>query len=199
MVTIFPTRLAAPIVAVLASSIGLLLSATGVQAHGADWEVRIVGQRVGGYDVTVRTEPKQPRVGRLHVEVQLIDPQDLTYVGDATVTATARFQGREPVQAGPVPSRYIAPWHEMDLSLSKSGPWEIHLSIDGPRGQGETSFRLDILPKESGLLPNPLSPWTVLAAAVVVMGIAAVYVWRRSSLFGRKRSGEGDLVSQGER
>lgn len=187
------------LVAALLSYAPFLASARTVHAHGADWEVQIVGQRVGGYDVTVRTEPKRPQVGRLHIEVQLMNSRDLTYVGDATVTAIARFRGGEPIQAGPVPSRYREQWHEMDLSLAKSGPWDVHLAIDGPRGQGETSFRVDILPKESGLLPNPLSPWTVSAAVVVVGGIAALYVWRRSRLFGRKRSGEEDIVSQRER
>lgn len=91
--------------AVLLSFAGLLPFATGVRAHGADWEVRMVGQRVAGYDVTVRTAPKQPRTGRLHVEV-----------------------------------------HEAELNLKKSGPWDVHLAIGGSHAQGNTSFRVDILP-----------------------------------------------------
>lgn len=60
---------------VLLSFAGLLSFDSGVRAHGADWEVRMIGQRVGGYDVTVRTAPKRPRAGRVHVGVQLIAPE----------------------------------------------------------------------------------------------------------------------------
>lgn len=67
----------------------------------------MVGQRVGGYDVTVRTAPGQPRTGRLHVEVQLIDPETLAYVERATVSVVARFRDGKIAQAGPVSSRYL--------------------------------------------------------------------------------------------
>lgn len=53
--------------AVILSFAGLLPFAADVRAHGADWELRMVGKRVGAYDVTVRTSPKQPRTGRLHI------------------------------------------------------------------------------------------------------------------------------------
>lgn len=106
----------------------------------------MVGQRVGGYDVTVRTAPKQPRTGRLHVEVQLIAAESLSYVENATVTATARLRGGETVRAGPVVSRYRKPWHEMELDLKKSGTWDVDLDIDGPRGKGRTTFRAELLP-----------------------------------------------------
>lgn len=109
----------------------------------------MVGQRVGGYDLTVRTAPKQPRTGRLHVEVQLIDPETLAYVDRATVSAVARYRDGEIAQAGPVSSRYRRPWHEMEISLNKSGPWDLHLAIDGRHGRGNTSFRVDILPEDT--------------------------------------------------
>ncbi len=134
--------------AVLVSLAGLLPFAATVRAHGADWEVRMVGQRVGGYDVTVRTSPKQPRAGTLHVEVQLIDHKTLTYVERATVSAAARIVGGTMDQAGPVPSRYARPWHEMDMMLDKSGSWDVHLAIDGPGARGNVSFRVDILPED---------------------------------------------------
>ena len=134
--------------AVLVSFAALLPYPASVPAHGADWEVRMVGQRVGGYDVTVRTSPKQPRTGALHVEVQLIDPKTLTYVERATVSAAARFGGGATDQAGPVPSRYARPWHEMDMMLDRSGSWDVHLAIDGPGARGNVSFRLDILPED---------------------------------------------------
>ena len=135
--------------AVLVSFAGLLPFAATVRAHGADWEVRMVGQRVGGYDVTVRTSPKQSRTGRLHVEVQLMNPATLSYVDRATVTATARLRGATTGQAGPAASRYRRPWHEMDMMLNKSGSWDVQLAIDGPRARGNVSFRVDILPEDT--------------------------------------------------
>ncbi len=134
--------------AILVSLSGLLLVAPSVSAHGADWELRMVGQRVAGYDVTVRTSSKRPRIGLLHVEVQLIDRETLTYVDRATVSASARFGGGESGQAGPVLSRYARPWHETDLMLNRSGSWDVHLAIDGPRARGNVSFRVDILPED---------------------------------------------------
>jgi|GEM_PF-2538327 len=108
----------------------------------------MVGQRVGDYAVTVRTAPKQPRVGALHVEVQLIDLKTLAYVELATVSAAARLGGGTMDQAGPVPSRYLRPWHEMNLMLNKSGSWNVQLAIDGPRARGDVSFRVNILTED---------------------------------------------------
>lgn len=114
----------------------------------------MVGQRLAGYEVTVRTAPKPARTGRLHVEVQLIDPQTLAYIDQATVIAAARFRGRETGGVGPVRSRYRRPWHETDLELKKSGSWDIDLVIEAPRGQASTSFSIEVLPV-SGLIENP--------------------------------------------
>ena len=132
------------ILAVLLSFAGLVPFAAGVRAHGADWELRMAGKRVGAYDLTVRTSPKQPRTGQLHIEAQLIDPQTLAYVDHAKVSALARHGEGAVNQAGPVASRYRKPWHEMDLILNKSGAWEVQLLIDDPRAQGKASFRVDI-------------------------------------------------------
>ena len=134
--------------AVLLSFAGLLPFAATVRAHGADWELRMLGQKSVGYEVTVRTSPKQPRTGRLHVEVQLMDPATLTYVERASVTATARLRGATTGQAGPVLSHFARPWHEMDMMLDKSGSWDVQLVIDGPRARGNVSFRVDILPED---------------------------------------------------
>lgn len=130
--------------AVLLSFAGLLPFAAGVRAHGADWELRMVGKRVGAYDVTVRTSPKQPRTGHLHIEAQLVDVQTLAYVDHAKLSALARFGEGAVNQAGPVASRYRKPWHEMDLVLNRSGAWDVQVVIDDPRAQGKVSFRVDV-------------------------------------------------------
>lgn len=130
--------------AVLLSFAGLLPFAAGVRAHGADWELRMAGKRVGAYDLTVRTSPKQPHTGHLHIEAQLIDPQTLAYVDHAKVSALARLGEGAVNQAGPVASRYRKPWHEMDLILNKGGAWDVQLVIDDPRAQGKASFRVDV-------------------------------------------------------
>lgn len=124
--------------------VGLLPFAGDVRAHGADWELRMVGKRVGTYDLTVRTSPKQPRAGDLHIEVQLIDPRTLSYVDQAKVSALARFREGAADQAGPVASRYRKPWHEMDLLLNRSGTWNVQIVIDDPRAQATASFRVDV-------------------------------------------------------
>ena len=151
------TRLAnrfIPLVAVLVlfASIQIQPFAGSAWAHGADWEVRVLGQRAGAYEVTVRTAPKPARTGRLHIEVQLIDPQTLAYVDQASVTAAARFGGGEAVASGPVRSRYRRPWHEMDLELKRSGAWDIHLAIEAAGAQAKTAFSIDVLPASASVV-----------------------------------------------
>jgi len=139
-------QLANPVAGALVSFASLLLHAGDVQAHGTASEVRILGQNLDGYDVTVRTAPKQPRTGRLHIEVQLIAPDSLTYIEAATVTASAHLRAGTTHQAGPVRSHYRPPWHEMELTLNKSGTWDVRLAIEGPHGRRMTTFRVEILP-----------------------------------------------------
>lgn len=134
--------------AVLLSFAGLPPFAAGVAAHGADWELRMAGKRVGAYELTVRTSPKQPRTGHLHIEAQLIDPQTLAYIDDAKVSAFARLGEDAGNQAGPVASRYRKPWHEMDLLMNRSGVWDVQLVIDDPRARGHASFRVEVLPED---------------------------------------------------
>ncbi len=109
----------------------------------------MTGKRVGAYDVTVRTSPKQPRTGHLHIEAQLIDPRTLAYVDDAKVSAAARLGEAAASQAGPVASRYRKPWHEMNLLLDRSGAWDVALTIEGPRARGSASFRVDVLREDA--------------------------------------------------
>lgn len=142
---ILPARLPGPTAGALVSFTIFFLHAADVQSHGAGSEVRVVGRSVDGYDVTVRTAPKQPGTGRLHIDIQLISPDSLTYIDRASVTATARLRGSKDLRAGPACSHYRAPWHELELNLQKSGTWDIHLSIDGTRGRTETTLRVEIL------------------------------------------------------
>ena len=127
---------------------GLLLFAAGARAHGAGWELRLLGKKMGAYELTVRTSPKQPRAGQLHIEAQLMDPQTLAYIDQAKVSALARLREDAASQAGPVSSRYQKPWHEMDLPLNRSGVWEVQLVIDDPRARGHASFRVEVLPED---------------------------------------------------
>ena len=122
--------------------------AEGARAHGAEWTLRVIGARVGSHEVTVRTAPRQPRVGRLHVEVQLIDPRTLRYIEQTTVRASATRAGGTRNDVGPELARLRAPWHELDLELPKSGSWEVRIRVDGPDARGEVSFRIDLQPED---------------------------------------------------
>lgn len=116
--------------------------------HGSASEVRILGERVGAYDVTVRTTPKPPRIGHLHVQVQLIEPEALTYVKRAKVTAVGTMRGKERLETAAVSSQYRHPWHEIDIDFTKSGSWKVRLMIDGPLGREELWFPLDVVSRE---------------------------------------------------
>ena len=78
----------------------------------------------------------------------MIDPKALAYVERATVSAVARFRDGKIPDVGPVSSRYRRPWQQIEMSLNKSGPWDVELAIDGLRGRGNVSFRADILPED---------------------------------------------------
>lgn len=132
--------------AAMVAFMAVVLTARLAEAHGGNGTVQLIGQTVAGYDVTVMTAPKRPRVGALHVAVQLIDPRELKYIATATVTATARYLGEEDVGARSTRSRYREPWHELDLDLKRSGRWRVQLFIDGPNGQGELFFLISISP-----------------------------------------------------
>jgi hypothetical protein len=133
-------------VAAMVALMAVLLTVRLAQAHGGGGTVQLSGQNVADHDVIVMTAPKRPRVGALHVAVQLIDPSELTYIETATVTATARYLGDETMRVRSTRSRYREPWHELDLDLKLSGPWQVKLYIDGPNGQGESSLRVNISP-----------------------------------------------------
>ncbi len=132
--------------AAMVAFMAVLLTARLAAAHGGGGTVQRVGETVAGHDVTVVTTPKQPRVGTLHVAVQMIDPRELTYTATATVTATARYLGDETMRVRSTGSRYREPWHELDLDLERSGRWRMQLFIDGPNGQGQLSFVISVSP-----------------------------------------------------
>lgn len=146
MIMPFDSRTDGLSAAAMVAFMAVLLTARLAEAHGGNGAVQLVGQTVAGHDVTVMTAPKRPRVGALHVAVQLIDPRELTYIGTVTVTVTARYLGEEAMQVRSTRARYREPWHELDLDLKRSGRWRVQLSIDGPNGQGEISFVISISP-----------------------------------------------------
>lgn len=137
-------RTLGPLVAFVLALAAAPVSIGQAHAHGGDATVQLIGQSVAGYDVSVMTAPKRPRVGAFHVKIQLIEPRQLTYGESATVTATARFLGEGDLAVASRRSRYREPWHELDLNLSRSGRWRVQLSIDGPDGQGDLSFVIRI-------------------------------------------------------
>lgn len=131
--------------AVVVSFAALLPFAASAGAHGTYWELRLL-QPVGPYDVAVMTAPQAPRPGSLHVAIQLVHRETLAYVERVSVSAVARLRG-EGEQAGPAGSRYLYPWHELDIALPKAGSWEIELDInvEGARLRHTTTFCADVL------------------------------------------------------
>lgn len=146
MVTMSRHRGAAGVLGGVATALAMTWASPGpAQAHGGDEEIRLIGQAVGGHDVTVITAPQNPHMGPVHVAVQLTDPKELTYVRRATVVATARFLGEEAAEVS-ARAQYRKPWHELHLRLERSGRWKVKLSVDGPSGEGKTSFIIEVLP-----------------------------------------------------
>jgi putative membrane protein len=133
---------------------------------------RLTRATAGPYLVSVWTKPEPPRVGRLHLSVAVMSPQDVVpMVMDARVrVAASPIHGQENLISANV-SRTWGLLYDADLERPTEGPWRINLQVEGKTGNGSTGFELDVKP--------PLKvDWPVVGAILVLAILTAWWVIR---------------------
>lgn len=128
--------------------VSLLVAGAGLSTAWAHGGALVVARaRAGPYVVSVWALPNPPRVGRWHVTVAVMRPEDGAPVLDARAHATAKFTGREgmPISAGATVGGGGNPlFQDMNLELSREGRWRITVLADGPAGRGSVAFDVQV-------------------------------------------------------
>jgi len=130
---------------------------------------RLEDEPAGPYLLRVVSSPSPPRVGSLYLEVRVTEASSGREITDATVWTAATFvDGEAPpleVEAvhaiAPIPTEYAS-----HLPVSRSGVWNVTITVDGIPGHGETSLLLQILETSS------IS--AVVSVGLPVAGLAAL-------------------------
>lgn len=115
------------------------------------------------------SSPTPPRVENLYIEVRVTEASSGREVTDATVwTRAALVDGEAPpveVEAvhaiAPIPTEYAS-----HLPVSRSGVWNITVSVDGSPGHGEASVLIQVL--------EPSSISAVVSVGLPVAGLAVL-------------------------
>lgn len=134
-------------------------------------QIRLEDEPAGPYLLRVVSSPTPPRVENLYLEVRVIEASSGREVTDASVWTRATYvDGQAPpleVEAvhaiAPIPTEYAS-----HMPVSKSGMWNVTITVDGPPGHGETSLLIQIL--------EPSSISAVVSVGLPVAGLAALGV-----------------------
>ncbi len=119
--------------------------------------LRVANVEMGGYRVSVFTDPTPVRPDTLDLSVLVTRAEDgrlaegvRVHVRVAPVEGPGAAREWEATREWADDPRY----HAAKFSLGEPGPWEFLVAVEGPEGQGETSFQLRA--REWGLLANPV-------------------------------------------
>lgn len=155
---------------IIASILALALAALSF----ADGGVVRERQSVGGYDITVLTDPTPPRVGALDVSLLVLDSATGKLLEDARASVAAR-RASEPESV----ARYLAtrehPGNRMLLAayvpLPSAGEWTFDARVEGPKGTASVEWKMTVEP--------PLPPWREhalwIALPLAPLGLYALY------------------------
>jgi hypothetical protein len=134
----------------------LLLWPRRAAAHAGGAPV-LTGAGAGPYQVYAWMQPEPLAVGQVHLSVALVRAaQDAAQADalDEPVTDAMVLARFEP--PGDATQAIITPveplqglagfYYEADVTLPQAGLWRISLEINGPDGQGETSFERQVAP-----------------------------------------------------
>ena len=139
-----------PIIAVLALIAGLL-PAVAQASHGGG-QVQLSEHPAGPYEITVITSPSPARTGTVKVStmVQPAGSSDVILDARVRVSATpAGEAGAGEAHEATQDQSIVKFFYAADLEMPTEGPWQITVTIDGPEGEGQASFEIDV--QEAGL------------------------------------------------
>ena len=149
----------------LLSMLIFILAATVAYAHGGG-APQLTDAEAGPYRVYAWTQPEPWRVGEAHISIAVTLPRAADATVDEGVTNNALdtpvTDARVQVMLTPVdaPDANVtvqaAPqellgnlYYEADATLTMPGVWRVTVDVSGPRGRGEASFTIDVLPARS--------------------------------------------------
>ncbi len=156
---------------VLLVTLGLMLSrpssALGEGPGTGGRQIRLEDETAGPYLLRVVSSPTPPRVENLYLEVRVTEAASGLDVTDATVWTRASYVDGDapPVEVeavhaiAPIPTEYAS-----HLPVSRSGAWNVTITVDGAPGHGEASLLIKIL--------EPSSISTVVSVGLPVAGLA---------------------------
>lgn len=151
--------------------LGLLLAGSPLFADGGT--LRIGDVPIGGYLVSIFTDPTPARPGALHVSVLVLREGRGEVAESVEVTLGAR-SGNPPVVLEGIPAlRDLSDdprYYHNHFVLPHAGVWEITVAVSGPEGVGDTRFELTA--REPGPLANP-----VVLVLVSLIPLAAATWW----------------------
>lgn len=169
----------------LLTFLGFLAAQPTAWANGGT--PRLTGAIVGPYTVSVWTKPEPSKIGRIHVSVAVLHPQDGAPILDARVRVAADSIDAPEHLISANASRSWGLLYDADLEIPSEGRWRIIVHVVGTQGEGSTSFELEVRP------PPKVNRWVVGAIAVLV-ALAAWWLIRH----GGSRPGQGIVaISRG--
>ena len=162
--------------AIYAPSVGEPLP---VQANGATREL-VKSERAGPYELRVGILPGAPRVGNLHLSIQIRDAAQGEILTRGAVTVTAKgpegSTGVGPVAA--VASPDSPQFYDVDVFLDAIGRWQFTLDIEAELGHAALDVPLDVSEAEG------FSLIFLLALAIAFLALA---IWTWDRVRGRRR------------
>ena len=145
----------------------------GVHANGATKEL-VRSERAGPYELRVSISPGTPRVGNLHLSIQVKDAArgEILTRGAVTVTANGPEGATDvgPVRANTSPDS--PQFYDIDIPLDAVGRWNFTLDIEGELGDAVLEVPLDVSGAEGFNLIF------LLAVAIALLALA-IWTWDR--------------------
>jgi len=157
-----------------------------VQANGG--KPRLKKATAGPYLVSVWTQPDPSQTGRVDVSVAVMRPPTAEPVLDAEVRLHAEaIQGTGTTATG-VLERGTGGDRRLyhgDLEVPAEGRWRVTVAVEGPAGNGQAVFELDIRPS------RPLT-WAFVVGGTALLFAAAIgslwWLWARTVRRQRSRT-----------
>ena len=157
------------------------VGAAEVQANGATREV-VKSERAGPYELRVGVFPGTPRVGNLHLSIQVKDAAlgEVLTGGAVTVTADGPEGATDVGPVAAVTSLDSPQFYDVDILLDAVGRWNFTLDIEGELGAAALEVPLDVSEAEG------FSLIFLLAIAIAFLALA---IWTWDRVRGRRRRG----------
>lgn len=158
------------------SAVLALVLATPGPGKGDGGTLRAANVPMGGYRVSVFTAPTPIPPDSIDVSILATAGRGREIARGLRILVTARrADGRgSPLWHEATPEQAEDPrFYAAKFALGASGEWDLRIEIQGPEGEGEVSFRVQV--REPGLLN---SPYAILALGLVPLAVAAGWMLR---------------------